>query len=548
MTRSILLLFLLSPFFAHSQEDHYSIAREYDRKSCCFQAIEHYLLALKEDRKRWEKADIHESLGNCYNEILDFKNAAIHFKLAHHYDLRDKELYYKIARAYKRDGDYTNAIKWYKKIGRRTQDDDFAKGAIIACTNASSWKQGSAEFIVKRQDELSTPYLDYSPFLLDPLGRTMILSSTRNSTDTLSFTQYRHDLFFSSLGTSGQWSRPELLDTSINKLNDEGVVSMDHKRSVIFLTRCFNEKGWSGCDIFYAYMAGDLKGESFPLGLKKNRRDSTLNYGHPAFSDELQCMVFAAERDGGFGGLDLWLIKYDRTTDAWSEPVNLGPEINTEGDEAFPFLHPDGTLYFSSTGWAGMGGYDIFKAAKTGELAWSGKMNMKYPINSEGDDLGIVFCGTSNGFFSSDRKGGLGRDDIYRFSSSAPHNATSQVPIRDSIVYKELPDAENSLKQIYNTPPHKSLYDLKIAAELEVDPSPNTGSFMVRFKSMDKCELILRIFDTMGKLVYSGSLTCSEGILEKQLELNGVNAGIYYAQLLTTDGKIAASKKFIVQR
>ncbi len=146
----------------------------------------------------------------------------------------------------------------------------------------------------------------------------------------------------------------------------------------------------------------------------------SFNYGHPALSKDEQIMIFSSDLkdslDPGYGGLDLYYSLYDKKKKAWGKPVNLGPEINTADDEAFPFLHYDGTLYFASKGHLGMGGFDIFKAASSGTNKWSKPTNFQYPINSAGDDFAIVFeTENERGYFTSNRAGGKGGDDIYSF-------------------------------------------------------------------------------------------------------------------------------------
>ena len=119
---------------------------------------------------------------------------------------------------------------------------------------------------------------------------------------------------------------------------------------------------------------------------------------------------------GGFGGKDIWMVKKMKR-DEWSEPINLGDQINTSSDELFPFIHADGSLYFASNGHVGMGGMDIYKAEFDVEGTLLSISNMKSPINSPLDDFGIIFEGKDErGYFSSNRFGGKGGDDIYQFN------------------------------------------------------------------------------------------------------------------------------------
>lgn len=141
--------------------------------------------------------------------------------------------------------------------------------------------------------------------------------------------------------------------------------------------------------------------------------DDESNTVHPSISVEGDALYFASDRPGGFGGMDIW-VAY-RAGGQWSEPENLGAQINTESDEVFPYIHADGTLYFSSTGHAGFGALDLF-TSQNYDGRWATPVNLGTPFNSENDDFGfIVDLDKKNGYFSSNRPGGLGQDDIYSF-------------------------------------------------------------------------------------------------------------------------------------
>ena len=130
-------------------------------------------------------------------------------------------------------------------------------------------------------------------------------------------------------------------------------------------------------------------------------------------------MIFASDLPGGFGGKDLWYVEFNKRDKVWGEPVNLGETINTSADEMFPHLTDNKTLYFSSTGHPGMGGLDIFKAESSADKTWDNVENLRYPLNSSEHDFGIIFERGSNdrrGFFTSNRQGGKGKDDLYSFN------------------------------------------------------------------------------------------------------------------------------------
>lgn len=137
--------------------------------------------------------------------------------------------------------------------------------------------------------------------------------------------------------------------------------------------------------------------------------------GHPSVSKDGQYLFFSSNMPGGQGGTDIYVSK--REGDTWGDPKNLGSEINTKGDETFPYISPENILYFSSNGHPGFGGLDIFASVQK-DGNWGNASNMMPPINSTGDDFGIIFKGDNSGYFSSNRAGGKGSDDLYGFSLS----------------------------------------------------------------------------------------------------------------------------------
>jgi len=170
-----------------------------------------------------------------------------------------------------------------------------------------------------------------------------------------------------------------------------------------------------GCDIWVSKKVGNNYAEPVKLNLRPDKND-TITIGHPTLDKDETMLVFASDMKwpGHKGGKDLYMVKLDKDGMPTGAPTNLG-EVNTPKDEMFPFIRHDGSLYFSSTGRAGMGGMDIFHAEKSGE-SWTAIDNLKSPINSSSDDFGIVFEGEEErGFFTSNRPGGKGQDDIWRF-------------------------------------------------------------------------------------------------------------------------------------
>jgi peptidoglycan-associated lipoprotein len=196
----------------------------------------------------------------------------------------------------------------------------------------------------------------------------------------------------------------------------------------------------------YSDKKSDTWSEPKNLGLMPD----TIIAAHPAISPDGLTLYFVSDVKGGFGGKDIYIVTREKPATPWSKPHNAGPDINTSGDELFPFVRNDGTLYFSSDGHIGMGGLDIFKAKAQPDGSWI-VQNMKPPINSFADDFGIVFQNaTEAGVFSSTRKG-RGNDDLYSFEMPPlKFNITGLVkdektgaPIQASVVQLIASDGSN---------------------------------------------------------------------------------------------------------
>ena len=176
----------------------------------------------------------------------------------------------------------------------------------------------------------------------------------------------------------------------------------------------------NGCQIMVASKAGGSFSNAKPVEIATI--DTLDIVGHPAISGDELILYFSAERAGGFGGKDIWVSTRKSASEPFGRPFNLGENINTAGDEVFPFLRNDTTLYFSSNGHGGMGGLDIFVSTIDTAGNWGQAVNLKYPMNSTGDDFAICFHPTQEkGFMSSNRGNTRGDDNIYYFEEPQIH-------------------------------------------------------------------------------------------------------------------------------
>ena len=388
-----------------------------------FKATELYKSAYPKAPKN-KKAYILFKTAECYRSINDQRQAEVYYGkcIKAHYDQVDADAQKYFADAKKVQGKYADAIIEYTKYKRLVPSDRSGEDGIQSCVLAQKWIADPTHFIVDNMVQINTKEWDYAPSYADKKYNTLIFSSTRNGITgdkiDIGAGQLYADLFTTHLDNKGKWSTAIPLPTPVNSEVNEAADVIAKKSNVMYFTRCSVEKNIDlKCQLYISVKQGTVWGTPSILPFCVD----SFNFGHPAINAEENVLVFSSDMAGGAGGLDLWFAVYDKKNKSWSDPKNLGPEINTLGDEAFPFIHDDGTLYFASTGHLGMGGYDIFRAKKISgqdpiSIKWNDVENMKYPINSSGDDFGLIFeAKRQKGYFTSDRIGGKGGDDIYSF-------------------------------------------------------------------------------------------------------------------------------------
>lgn len=235
-------------------------------------------------------------------------------------------------------------------------------------------------------------------------GKMMIFTRKENNNE---------DFYTSSL-VEGQWTPASKLSGNINTPNlNEGAQSISSDGQYLLLTICNAPGGYGRCDIYYSRLNGSEWEAPINIGAPVN---SGAWESQPCLAPDGRTLYFASDRKGGLGKIDLWK-SYLQDDGTWTEPENLGPNINTPYEEQSPFIHPDNeTLYFSSDGWSGMGGSDIYYSRKDTAGKWQKAENAGYPINTYLEDFCMVVTGNgSKGYFSTNNPNGKGGHDLYSF-------------------------------------------------------------------------------------------------------------------------------------
>lgn len=208
------------------------------------------------------------------------------------------------------------------------------------------------------------------------------------------------------------WGKAVRMPEPLNSSDNEGAGCVSQDGRILFFTACERRDGGGRCDIYMCVRRGDQWGKPRNLGPAVN---SGAWEAQPTFSIDGKTLYFVSDRKGGYGGTDIWKTVFENGR--WSTPENLGPTINTKGNEHSPFIHyDDQTLYFSSDGHVGMGGMDIFVSRRQSDGTWGTPVNLGYPINTDADESNLIVDASSQtAYYSSDREGGYGKQDIYSF-------------------------------------------------------------------------------------------------------------------------------------
>lgn len=398
-----------------------------------FTAADLYKQAIPNVRKKEAKAELTYKVAECYRLINNNKQSAIWYEKAIKAGYDSSYVYFKWAESLKALDKFDDAIEIYQDYLASKPQDSIAKKSLENCKLAVEWRKKEVFFDVFNEATLNTKDMEYAPTLY---GKGIIFTSNRGKVKGKDFyerTGKSYDNIFASQTTGkNKWTKPSPLNKDINTAYNEGAASFDTENRILYFTQCNGPKGKeNSCKIYETQNEGNTW--TAPKEVMIPNPDSNI-IGHPSINKDGTRLYFVSDMKGGFGGKDIWYS--DKQGNSWSSPINAGPKINTAGDEAFPFIHPSGTLYFSSNGHPGIGGYDIYFSDWEDD-DWTEVMNLKHPTNSTADDFGFVLDENKEvGYLSSNRFGGKGEDDIYSayaiplvftISGKTINNSTSKV-------------------------------------------------------------------------------------------------------------------------
>ena len=353
-------------------------------------------------------------VAECYRKLNWQDSAASWYDRIQDESVMDPLHHLYFAQALQYTGDLDHAREEYQKYQELVVGDSRAQLNIAAIDNRDDYYIDSSLYHIT-EVPTNSPEADFAPSYYKN-GFVFASSRERPALIQKKFKWNQKpylDLYYTEVADSTSYSSPVGLGKKVNSKFHEGpVTTYDGGNRMIFTRNNYlqgtgkSEDGVIKLKLYSAEMSQDQQWTNIQ---EMPFNSDEYSVGHPTITKDGKTLYFASDMPGGYGGTDIWVSTFDT---AWSQPVNLGDQINSEGNEMFPFIHDDNLLYFASNGYGGLGGLDIYKTWVNADEP--GVINLGFPVNTSKDDFALVLDQPGKrGYFSSNREGGTGDDDIY---------------------------------------------------------------------------------------------------------------------------------------
>jgi hypothetical protein len=370
--------------------------------------------ALKIDSKFFEA---YMMLGELYTRQKKYGDAAENYKKALSIDSTAyKPMYFNMATAEFMTGNYSDALIHYRSYLRNKGISE--KNRPIANRNIrnslfaiEAMKKPVPFNPVSVGQGINSAADEYWPSITADGQTFMFTRQERASSNPALAGTYQEDFYISFLSDDG-WKKAVNAGGPLNTGGNEGAQTLSSSGNYMYFAACEKSGGLGSCDIYFSALNDGHWSQPYNIGAPVN---SSAWESTPSVSADGNMLFFSSSRPGGIGGKDLWLA-YQHPNGMWYAPTNLGPAINTSGDEMSPFIHFDGrTLYFASDGRPGMGGFDIYMSRMNDDSTWTEPRNIGYPINTCNDEMGLIIDATGQKAYFSSMRNNAGGKDIYLF-------------------------------------------------------------------------------------------------------------------------------------
>lgn len=367
---------------------------------------------LTKREQRPQRGEVAYKMGKCYQKLNMAARASASYQNAIRYGVTDSMARLYLAQSLHAEGKYVPAIKAYEEFLELSPSNPVALSGLEGAKASAALKKNKTRWVVRQDKLLNSRRADFSPmFNGDILYFTTTNEKVTGDKRSEITGMKKSDIWMSKKDEQGNRLRPEPVEGELNSELDEGIMSFSPDGSTMYLSKARREPNANTGVEIYTSQRSDAKW-SAPVKFEITA-DTVSSYAHPAVSPDGNYLYFASDMPGT-GGKDIWRINLKERSGSLE---NLGTDINTPGDEMFPYMLTDSIMYFSSDGHPGLGGLDIFCATLQPSGRWT-VTNMGSPINSEADDFGMTFLPGADhpqGYMSSNRGDGRGYDHIYTF-------------------------------------------------------------------------------------------------------------------------------------
>lgn len=454
MKRFLLILSIILVQSTVFGQKRLEIANDMFAKQNYVEALKAYQSIIKREKSPERKQFVSFRMAECYRHLLNYPQAKQWYGIAINLGYNEPIVFLHMGDMHLGLEEFSAAINFYQKYLELKPNDQMAQKKLESAVFSKDNYQKESLFIIENVNTLNSEFQEWGVAYLENVARFYGTGKKAQETYNLQFDieirLFHNNLFywaiqsktlkervvFASTKSYGgkvdkrtgegysniyqsvfdrktqSWEMPKTLSDKINSEFYDGFISYDKTNKIAYFMNCGGPRGnRSTCDIYFSRHNTETDDWTDPVLFDFNSDDYDI--GYPSISDDGNTLYFASNMPGGLGGYDIY--KIERTDGLWGTPINLGDIVNTNYNDAYPCIMGE-VLYFSSFGHVGMGGFDVFYSIVDKDGNYSKPVNMGIPINSSSDDFGFIINEDySRGFFSSNRPGGKGSDDIYSF-------------------------------------------------------------------------------------------------------------------------------------
>ncbi len=430
-----------------------------------------------------DSPELKGKLATSYFKLGDTQNAEKYYAQMINSAAATREDYFYYAQALKQNGKYDESDRWMQKFHQDAQADLRGISYAQNPSYAEVIEKQGIRFTINNL-AINTPSADFGGYPSADNTAIYFVSSRKKRVFVQrewSWNGKRFlDLYKAGLNETRQPENPELISGKINTRYHEGPMCFNPDGSVVYFTRNNiskgdkkrDENGIRNLKLYRATVTAEgkwINEQALPFNSQE------YSVGHPSISADGKTLYFSSDMPGGFGGADLYKAEI-KADGSYGPAINLGPQFNTEGQEMFPWISTEGILFFSSDGHIGLGGLDVFAALPRKDGSWDKPVNAGKPVNSRNDDFAFTMnTDNKTGYFSSNRDGGKGGDDIYSYSLLKPFRKQLSVEgmITDQFTQAILPGAAVQLKNSDGSLVTETVADEQGKYSFELEPGVN---------------------------------------------------------------------------